>query len=224
MANLNYTFPNGFSIYTHNASASNTFASIQGLQGISRIWGVNPSDTSDITPYIPGSPFNPQWLTAFVPGSSYQVVSDGTASIQVSGSYPGITRRVFASGVTGTLGYAYFSMPINSVAVDLRTATVTATNSTVTPLSSIVTTIWTPVIQGAGAYQTWLSFNGGTSFNNQLFGGTSLLPGSAYYFDFGSSTGDYTFNIPRKNSYLITNNGDFIITNNGNNIVVQQGL
>jgi hypothetical protein len=82
---VTYTFPNGFSIYTHNASASNAFASIQGIGGISRIWGVNPADSSDITPYIPESPFNPSWLTSFVPGSSYQVVSDGTASIRVSG-------------------------------------------------------------------------------------------------------------------------------------------
>jgi len=222
---VTYTFPNGFSIYTHNASASNAFANIQGLQGITYIWGVNPSDTSDIRPYIPGSNFNPSWLTAFVPGSSYQVESNGTASISLSGSYPGITRRVFASGVTGTLGYAYLSMPINSLALDLRIATVTRTSdSAVVPLSSITTTIWTPIVQGSGAYRGWLSFNGNSAFNNSLFGGTSLLPNSSYYIDFGSSTGNYVLNIPRRNSYLIANNGDFITTNNGNYIVVQQGL
>lgn len=222
MANLNYTFPAGFSIYTHNASASNAFASIQGLQGISRIWGVNPAESTDTSPYIPGSPFNPSWMTSFVPGSSYQVVSDGTASIQTYGSYPGITLRTFA-GVAGTgyLGYAYLSMPINSVAVNLATVTVTKPDNTTVLFNSIFNTMWTPVIvTGAGRYAEWNSYG----FNDGFNAFTTLQPGSSYYIDFGSKTGTYTLNIPRLNSYLITNNGDYITTNDARYITVSNNV
>lgn len=220
MANLNYTFPAGFSIYTHNGSASNTFTSVQNLNGITRIWAVNPEDSTDIRPYIPGGGiFNPSWLTSFVPGSSYQVTSDGTASMQISGarSNPGITLRAFA-GVGGSyLGYTFLSMPINSLPITLATATVTKPDSSTVLFNSIFTTMWTPVIvTGPGKYAAWDSYGGSNAFNSF----TTLQPGSSYYIDFGSNTGSYILNIPRKNSYLITNNGNYIITNDARYITV----
>lgn len=218
MANLNYTFPNGFSIYTHNASASNAFTSVQGLEGITRIWAVNPADSTDIAAYIPGGGiFNPSWLTAFVPGSSYQVTSDGTASMQTSGSYPGITIRHFA-GVGGSyLGYAYLAMPVNSLPVNLANVTVTKSDNTTVLFNSIFNTMWTPEITtGAGRYAAWNSYGADDGFN----GFTTMQPGSSYYIDFGSNTGTFTLNIPRKNSYLITNNGNYITTNDARYITV----
>lgn len=221
MSNLNYTFPAGFSIYTHNASASNAFTSVQNLNtGISRIWGVNPAESTDISPYIPGSPFNPSWLTSFLPGSSYQVVSDGTASMQTSGSYPGITLRAFAGVGGGYLGYAYLSMPVNSLPITLATATVTKPDTTTVLFNSIFTTIWTPQVAGAGAFNTWDSYAVLDGFNSF----TTLQPGSSYYIDFGSKTGTYTLNIPRKNSYLITNNGNYITTNDARYIAVSNNV
>jgi len=222
-----YTLPVGFSIYTHNASAASTFETTPGFYrypNISKIIAVNPSNPNSVGIWSPGG-FNPSWLTGFQPGSAYQVTVE-TAPVNViqEGDYPGVSVRT----ITGP--FAYLSIPLNSVQVPLSSATVTV-NSVVSALTAVISnSIWTPRIDSATVEannNSWLSFDPKVGIppfvvTNSF---THLRPGSAYYVDIGSTT-SFVLNIPRRNSYLITNENppSYIITNSGDYIVVQQGL
>jgi hypothetical protein len=114
-------------------------------------------------------------------------------------------------------------MPSNSLPIDIKTATVTNSVGATVPLAPILGvayTIRTETEGGYPAFNSWKSFNYelvGGPFENTIF--TTFVPGSSYYILVGQN---FTINIPRRNSYLITNDARFITTNNGNYIVVSK--
>lgn len=207
-----------FQLYTHNSSAASAFVSYPGITRISTVNPGNPSSVRSWTPDLPVD-FQLSWLTSFTPGSSYQVVLSANANIVQEGSYPGITVRPIIGP------FAYLSMPSNSLPINILTATVTNSAGTV-PLSTVLGFAWTVVIDNSQpslfpAFNSWKRYdrsNIGIPFAeaNTL---TFLYPGSSYYISLGNSS-SFTINIPRRNSYLITNDARFITTNDGRYITV----
>jgi len=217
-----FTLPVGFSIYTHNASAASTFETSPGVYrypNIVKIIAVNPANSSNVGIWAPGG-INPGWLTGFQPGSAYQVtVENAPVAVVQEGDYPGPSLRTISGP------YAYFSMPLNSVSMDIRSTNVTYNSQTVTLTSILTRSIWTPRIDTgnpAANNASWLFYSNESTLPSLL----NFTPGSAYYIDLGPSVTSFTMNIPRRNSYLITNENppSYIITNSGDYIVVQQGL
>jgi len=205
-----------FQLYTHNSSAASAFVSYPGITRVSSVNPENPASVRSWTPDLPVD-FQLAWLTSFTPGSSYQVVLSANASVVQEGSYPGITVRPIIGP------FAFLSMPSNSLPINILTLTVTNSAGTV-PLSTVLGYAWTVSIDNSQAqfpaFNSWKRYdraNIGT-FNqeNTL---TFLYPGSSYYISLGNSS-SFTINIPRANSYLITNDARFITTNDGRYIIV----
>ena len=204
-------------LYTHNSSAASAFVS---YPGITRVSTVNPSNPASVRSWTPDLPvdFQLTWLTSFTPGSSYQLVLSANANVVQEGSYPGITVRPIVGP------FAFLSMPANSLPINILTATVT-NSAGIVPLSTVLGFAWTVVIDNSNpgqfpAFNSWKRYDIANigSFNeaNTL---TFLYPNSSYYIALGNSS-SFTINIPRRNSYLITNDARFITTNDGRYITV----
>ena len=204
-------------LYTHNSSAASAFVN---YPGITRISTVNPSNPASVRSWTPDLPvdFQLTWLTSFTPGSSYQLVLSANANVVQEGSYPGITVRPIVGP------FAFLSMPANSLPINILTTTVT-NSAGIVPLSTVLGLAWTVVIDNSNpgsfpAFNSWKRYDIANigSFNevNTL---TFLYPNSSYYIALGNSS-NFTINIPRRNSYLITNDARFITTNDGRYITV----
>lgn len=219
----------GLHTYYHNSSASSSFqipaGNVNGTFRYPSISQVSAAGASGNTLalWIKTSPFNyyqNPWFTGFEPGSAYQLFVEGSnANIVQEGDTPGYTIRK----VYGPL--YYLAIPANAYMVPLSTCTVTTATGTVslTALLAGNNAASRILIPNATA-DNWNSYIPNLPLN--LYPGTpitKLEPGSAYYIDLGLNP-DFTINIPRRNSYLITNDYRFIITNNGNYITVQQSL
>jgi hypothetical protein len=205
-----------FQLYTHNSSAASAFVN---YPGITRVSAVNPQNPASVRSWTPDLPFDflLPWLTSFTPGSSYQLALSANVNVVQEGSYPGITVRPIVGP------FAFLSMPANSLPINILTATVTNSAGTV-PLSSVLGLAWTVVIDNSSpvkfpAFNSWQRYdisNVGSFVEGNL---TFLYPNSSYYIALGNSS-SFTINIPRRNSYLITNDARFITTNDGRYITV----
>ena len=208
-------------LYTHNASAASAFTSYPGIIKVTTVDPLNPNSVRSWTPDLPPA-FTLPWLTSFTPGSAYLVSLSANANVVQQGTYPGITVR----RITGP--FTFFSMPANSLPINIVTATAVNSVGATVPLSSVIGTVLSVVNNNSEpaypAFNSWKSFQRtlvgqAPEFTKGLF--TTFTPNSSYYISLDAGV-TFTFNIPRRNGYLITNDARFITTNDGRFLVVNQ--